>query len=535
MKGGDATVRALCDAGARHAFGLPGIHNLPIFDALARQGGLDLVSPRHEQGAAFMADGYSRATSSPGVCILAAGPGALNAASAVSTAYMDSQPVLVLAGGVRTTDVGKGVLHEFDQVSVFKAITKASSRVGTSDEIYSRVRGAYARCSDGRPRPVFLELPYDCLSGEAEAGRFRASKSKARTARLVPEGLLRLLNRSEKVVIVAGGGVVTSGAWGELRALSRALRIPVTTTTMGIGTVVDGDLLTLGRLLTPRAASCVEEADLVLAIGCRFSERSTGFGKLKVKNLVQVDLDLKEIGKIFPVRFGIHADARVFLSELGAKAEAAGIQRKSSWFQTTKSAPLQAKGSHSSGRYLDPAQVGREIVTTAGPKSILVTDTGYSFWHTMVHYKAEAPRRYLCSAGNAAMGFALPASMGAKIGQPEKDVVAVVGDGSMLMTGEELVTATERGMDLTVLIMDDGGYGSIRDYQRRLFEDRYFVVDLKNPDFVKLAEANSAKGMVAERLEDVGEFILDSRRRGGVNVIDVPISRTEQVIPGYLR
>lgn len=534
MNGGDAAVRALADSGVKHAFGIPGIHNLPIFDALAKDRAFELVSPRHEQAAAFMADGYARTSGLPGICLLAAGPGALNAATAVSTAYMDSQPLLVLAGGVKTTDVGKGVLHEFDQVSVFGPITKLSTRVTNSNNVYSRIKDAYHRCSEGRPRPVFIELPYDVLSSPSVADN-SAVVTEAVPTVTIPQELVRLLKQSEKVVVIAGGGVVTSGAWNELRSLSKSLRIPVATTTMGIGSVVDGSPLSLGRLLTPLASSCVEEADLVLALGCRFSERSTGFGKLKVKSLVQVDIDPQEIGKIYPVKLGICADANVFLSELSRAVAAAGLAPKSSWFRAPGGAPSVTTAGAPSQFPLAPAQAGMEIVSAAGPKTILVTDTGYSFWHTMIQYRADAPRRYLCSAGNAAMGFALPASIGAKVARPESDVVAVVGDGSMLMTGEELISAVELGINLTVVVMDDGGYGSIRDYQRRLYENRYFAVNLKNPDFVKLAEACSAKGFRAGRLADIRELIDDSRKSGGVNLIDVPITRTENVVPGFLR
>ncbi|MDE1858091.1 MAG: thiamine pyrophosphate-binding protein [Thaumarchaeota archaeon] len=533
MNGGDAAVQALADSGVKYAFGIPGIHNLPIFDALARHGGFELVPSRHEQGAAFMADGYSRASGLPGVCLLAAGPGALNAASAASTAYMDSQPLLILAGGVKSTDAGKGVLHEFDQVSVFRPITKSSTRVEDSHSIYSRVRGAFDLSLEGRPRPVFLEVPYDHLSAESTFERTHHPPAAAQ-APTPPDELVELMRRSEKVVIIAGGGVVTSGGWNELRALSAALRIPVTTTTMGIGTVVDGDPLSLGRLLTPKAAASVEEADLVLAVGCRFSERSTGFGKLKVKNLVQVDIDPGELGKIFPVRLGICADARAFLKGFLEKAAQAGVGQKQPWFHAPEGT-TGAKGAESARHPLDPAEVGSEITSAAGPNAILVTDTGYSFWHTMIQFRADSPRRYLCSAGNAAMGFALPASIGAKLARPESDVIAVVGDGSMMMTGEELIVAAELNIDLTVVIMDDGGYGSIRDYQRRLFASRYFAVDLKAPDFVKLAEAHSASGFRADRLADVGRLIQESRNRGGVSVIDVPITKTENVVPGFLR
>jgi acetolactate synthase-1/2/3 large subunit len=535
MNGGEAVVKALEELNVKHVFGIPGVHNLPIYDALYDSKQIMHILTRHEQGAAYMADGYARVSNNTGVCLFAAGPGAMNAITAVSGSYLDSQPILVLAGGINSKNWGKGAIHELDQISMFKKITKLSARPRTPNEIYQLVRKAYKLTLSNRPRPVFLELPFDYLLSEVEVKESKDFESKIVVNDKVIDEVISLILNSKRIVIIAGGGVISSNSWKELRELANTINAAVTTTIMGKGAFDETDPLSLGLLFTEQAICCVENADLVIAVGCRFSERSTGVWKLKVSNLIHVDIDKDELNRNYNANLAIQADAKEFLSKLLAKVNQvkAKLNVDKEWYKEfVKESKIISKEANYS--QLTAPQVINEILSVVSDNTILVVDTGYGFWHSILAYRAKEPRSYICSSANAAMGFALPAAIGAKIAEPSKDVVAIVGDGSMLMVGEELAVATELNMNLNVVIMNDKGYGSIRDYQRKSFGGRLIAVDYESPDFVSLAKAYHANGFIAEEKGEVKELLKESIEKGGVNVIDARISKEVGVIPSFL-
>jgi acetolactate synthase I/II/III large subunit len=533
MNGGQAAVKALEDQGVRYVFGIPGVHDLPVYDALYESKKIRHVLARHEQGAAYMADGYARAGGTTGVSIVAAGPGALNTLAAVSSAYLDSQPLLVISGGINSNNWGKGAIHEFDQLSMFTYVTKRSTRPTGPRAIYQTVSEAFALTNSDRPRPVFVELPFNLQAAESGAGRPKRAELHFRASERAVAEAAGLVSGSTKVAILAGGGVISADACREIRELASLLKAPVASTILGKGALDERDPLSAGWVLAGPGRSCVEDAGLVLALGCRFSERSTAAWSIKIGSLIHVDIDHQELNRNYKATLAVQGDVRDFTRRLVAKLGKRVSRTAASWYRRPKESP-PTDSPRSEGGALSPKQAIGEIVDVLPRDTVLVVDTGYAFWNSVTLFKASEPRRYLCSAGNAAMGYALPASIGAKLARPGENVVALVGDGSMMMVGEELAVATELGLDLTVVVLNDGGYGSIRDYQRTGYGKRYIAVDFENPDYVRFAEAHRAMGFVAEKRGESGEAVRRAISRGGVNLIEIKLNGQESMLPSFL-
>jgi acetolactate synthase-1/2/3 large subunit len=532
----EALVRLLEDLSVEYIFGIPGVHTLPIYDALRDSSKIRHVLARHEAGAAGMADGYARASGRPGVCLLAAGPGATNALTAISNAYLDSQPLVVLAGGIKTTTWGRGGIHEYDQLSIFRPITKLSARPNSPSEVLATVMRAYESSMSGRRRPVFVELPFDYLLAETTQIQIeRGEKHVAAPTREEVEEAFRLISRARKILIILGGGVVSSEAWREASTLAHLLHAPVCATIMGKGAFDEYDPQFVGLLFTEESISCASEADLVVALGCRFSERSTGAWRLRMKELIHVDIDPSELGRNYRPTLAVNADVKAFLEALLAllTSRISEIRTDWEWYKKYVRRREEAHSCVSSGA-LTASAVVSEVLRLAPEDAVFSVDTGYSFWHTVTRIRTREPRRYLCSAGNSAMGFALPAAIGAKLARPEKHVIAFVGDGSFLMSSQELATAVELNIDLTVVVLNDSGYGSIRDYQEQSFGGRLFACEYRSPDIQMIAEAYGAKSTTAKTREEVSEFVEEALRRGGVNVLDARITPAERVLPDFL-
>ncbi len=349
------------------------------------------------------------------------------------------------------------------------------------------------------------------------------------------ESALRLISKSRKILIILGGGVVSSEAWHEASRLAHLLHAPVCTTIMGKGAFDESDPLFVGQLFTEESISCASEADLVIALGCRFSERSTGAWRLKIKDLIHVDIDHAELGRNYNPTLAVNADVKAFLQALLdlLSSRLSEISSDREWYKKYFRRQ-EVDYSHVSGEVLSASAVVSEVLRLAPEDSIFSVDTGYSFWHTVTRVRARVPRRYLCSAGNSAMGFALPAAIGAKLARPEKRVIAFVGDGSFMMSSQELATAVELNIDLIVVVLNDSGYGSIRDYQEQSFAGRLFACKYRSPDIEMIAKAYGARSATAKTREEVKEFVEEAFKMGGVNVLDARITPAERVLPEFL-
>ena len=527
VSGAESLVRSLVAHGVDTVFGLPGVQIMPIFDALHGHPEVRVVNVRHEQAAAYMADGYARASGRPGVALVVPGPGALNAAGALGTAYSASSPVLLISGQIGTGDLGRrrGVLHEVDdQLEVFRPLTKWSHRVMEADGIPGAVRRAFQELCTGRPRPVELELPPDVLTAPAPEGDEGPDTyaPPAPTPEAVADAA-QLLSNARRVLIWAGGGAVRSHAGEELAAVAELLGAPVVTTPEGKGAIPEDHPLSLGACYSTfgPAQWLAPQADVVLAVGTRFTLPMTGPWSLRPPQaLVQIDIDPDEVGQSYPAQVGLVGDARLALGALRERLE--GAQRASSWTQEEfHAARLQAEQEvHELTSFQLPIvnalrqEMDRDAVLVSG-----VTNVAY--WANLA-YPVYEPDTYLTSSYFATLGFAFPTALGAKVARPERQVVALTGDGGFLYDVGELATAVQHGINIVVVVFNDNAFGASLNDQQTRYQGRVIGTQLHNPDFVKLAESFGAVGMRAQP-EEFGPGLRQALSAQRPVLLEVPI------------
>jgi acetolactate synthase-1/2/3 large subunit len=526
--GGEWVVAALAAEGVRHVFGIPGIHNLPIYDALLGQSAVAHVLARHEQGAGFMADGYARASGRPGVVVVTTGPGATNALTPLVEAYAGSQPVLLLMSDVPSGLVGKGVgaLHEVpNQIDCFRPVCRWAEALGAAEEIPGAVQGAFHLFRTGRPGPIALSIPTDFLGAPVSA-RLTAPGAGRRPPcdpGLLEEAAARLA-QARRPALVAGGGVIAADAGAELVALARRLDAPVVTTVMGRGAIAETDPLWLGVLPNARATkAALEAADVILAVGCRFAHRSTRGLLLQLgfrpdQTLIQVDLDPRVIGLMQAPALGIVGDARDALAGLLGTLPASGARAEWDW-----AALADARAARPARYTAEIDGLIRALREALPPEAIAVGDqTGLNYWMEWF-FPVLAPRTFLYPVGSATLGYAVPAALGAQIACPERPVVAVVGDGGFLFSVGELATAVKYRLPVVFVVLNDQDFGAIRYLQRRLY-GRTGEHALTGPDLPALARAF---GLAADRAADppaLARALEAALGRRGPALIEVPMA-----------
>jgi acetolactate synthase-1/2/3 large subunit len=493
--GGDWVVEALRAEGVRHVFGIPGVHNLPVYDALLRQSAITHVLARHEAGAAFMADGYARASGEPGVVIVTTGPGATNTLTPLAESYAASVPVVVIMSDIASSLVGRdlGALHEVpNQIDCFRPVTRWAEALTDGRDIATSVAGAFDLLRTGRPGPIALSIPNDLLFARTEGTRRRGGGRRPPCHVSDIEEAARLLRAAARPLVVAGGGVVAAGAEAELRAVARRLGAPVVTTVTGRGAVDERDPLWHSVLPDRRrTADVLRAADVVLAVGCKFGHRSVE--KLNValaaeQTLIHLDLDAAVIGRMFKAALGIVGDARDGLGRLvaalGDGAPATGWDR--AWLARV----------HASTGPRDTPEVARlvETLRAACPDDTIVVNdqTGLTYWMEW-RFAVLAPRTFLYPVGSAVLGYGVPAAIGAKIARPDRPVLCVAGDGGFLFSINELATAVKYRLPIVFLVVNDDRLGAIKWLQEQFF-GRWGEADLTNPDFPALARAFGARG-----------------------------------------
>ena len=502
---GDAVVEVLEAASVRTVFGIPGLHTLGFYDALAGAPSIRHILTRHEQGAAFAADGYARVTGGPGVCSTTTGPGTFNTLAAVAEAWSDSSPVVILAGQIDAAldGLGRGVLHETpDQGRSFEAITSFVGRPRTAEAIPAAVAEALCRSMTGRHRPAYVELPTDLLTQPCD-GPLPALELPGP---MVPDpdaviDAAHVLSAARRVVIVPGTGVHRARASAELRRLASRLDAPVITPITGAGAVPADDPLWAG-VLNPARDECrslLEAADAVLVVGCRLDDVQTARWTLPLRNLVQIDVDPAAIGRSYPVTAGVAGDARLalegLLAELGRRAGDGDPDWGAERARATRDASMN--GVSAASRSVHDAFLAARA---ALPRDAILTHDAarLNSWTGYV-WPVYEPDGSMFPWGSATLGFALGAANGAAVAAPGRRVVASCGDGGFLFTATELATAVAHELDVTVLIHDDGAFGSIADYQVRR-HGRAYATDLVNPDLLAFARSF---GVPAERVESV--------------------------------
>lgn len=525
MTGGQALARQLAAEGVDTVFGLPGVQIMAAFDALYDlRERIRLVHVRHEQATTYMAFGYAASTGKPGVAMVVPGPGALNATAGLGTAYACSQPVLLISGQIPSGALGKrqGQLHEVDdQLDVFRPITKWGRRVTKVAEIPEAVHEAFHQLKTGRPRPVELEVPPDTLLSQGEAEliepeEYPKPSPKAADIRRAAS----ILAAAHKPVIFAGGGVVTANAWRELVALAEFLQAPVITSRQGKGAIPSGHDLSLGTYYTQvsPASKVLPECDAILAVGTRLTV--DGMQLRPNQKLVHIDIDPDVIGKNYATEVGIEADAKAALVALLKRLR-----------QTSKPKPSRReeleghKRSFEDGlRRLAPEQTAMLDAVRAELRDgdILVSGmTNVGYWGNL-HYPARLPRTYVTSSYFGTLGYAFPTSLGAKVAAPDKRVVSLNGDGGFMFNAQELSTAAAYGINVVAVVFNNGAFGASRWDQAHRFGERYIGTELRNPDFMKLAQAFGVKGIRTEP-EGLGRALRRALAADAPVLIEVPL------------
>ncbi len=544
--GARVLVECLKEEGVEHIFGYPGGAVLPIYDEIYDEVSIEHILVRHEQGAAHAADGYARVKGKPGVCMATSGPGATNLVTGIATAYMDSSPVIAITGQVPTTMIGKDAFQEVDAVGVFMPITKHNYQIGKPEEIPEVVKEAFKIAITGRPGPVHIDVPKDVQ--EAEADIEIPKTVEVEGLNVVKRGhpvqvkrAAELLAEAERPVILAGGGCVISNATRELIELAELLGAPVATTLMGKGAFPEDHPLALGMAGmhgTKAANYALTECDVLLAVGCRFSDRTTGdpSGFAPGVKIIHIDIDPAEIGKNIPVDVPIVGDAKLVLRDLIKELKRRKyLRERKRWGKRIEElkAEVEMPPEHTeSDQRISPRELVRALHEALRDRDyILTTDVGQNQMWMARYFPVEEPRRFISSGGLGTMGFGLPAALGAKVAAPEKTVVAVVGDGGFLMTAQELATAVDNDIEVKVFVMDNRLLGMVAQWQRLFYDERLSESKLdEKTDIVKLTESYGATGITVEEPSELESAVEEAFETPGTVVVDVFVD-SKEIIP----
>ena len=495
MTGAQALIAQLRAEQVDHIFALPGVQIMNALDAVyEHRNAINLVHPRHEQATTYMADGYAKVTGKVGVAMVVPGPGALNAASGLGTAYASSSPVLMISGQINSASQGKrlGDLHEIDeQLDVFAPITKWNHRVASVEEVPEAVHEAFRQLTSGRPRPVELEVSPDIL---AASGDITLHDAETYTAPALDEDAIAraaaLLSQAERPVIIAGGG--TLDASSELIALAEWLQAPVIMTQQSKGVIPDDHPLSLGvNYVIGPLKELLETSDAVFAVGTRLHIREYEPGD--IPPLIHMDIDASEIGKTFKTEVGIEADAGEGMARLLVRLADGGPAPAS----CGDAISARRQAFRDGIRAITPDQSGMIDALRAelDDDAILVSGiTNIGYWSNVL-YPAMQPRGFVTSNYFGTLGYAFPTALGAKIAHPDRQVVALCGDGGFMFSPQEFSTAMRYGINVVAIVFNNNAFGASRWDQIHRFDERFIATDLHNPDFVKLAEAFGAVGM----------------------------------------
>ncbi len=536
ITGAKALIKTLESLGVDVIFGYPGGANLPIYKAL-RGSSIRHILAHHEQGAAHMADGYARVTGKVGVCLATSGPGATNLVTGIATAYMDSSPIVAITGQVPTTMIGNDAFQEVDTTGITIPVTKHNYLVQEAAEIVPVVREAFFLASTGRKGPVLIDIPKDVQNGEISVGNEKKFSLEGYNPTIAGHpGQIKkaaaLLNRAEKPLIIAGGGIFHSDAFEELADFVKASDIPLVHTLMGKSAFSNDDPLNFGMFGyhgKVAANTAVTEADCILAVGTRFGDRSTWSLSTFAPHakLIHVDIDPAEISKNVEAYLPIVGDAKNILPKLTASIKKKNVR---TWVehlrQIADSHPLRASGSDLSV----PGILG--IVDAVIPEHVLVTDVGRHQMFAALYSSVPAGRTFVTSGGLGTMGFGLPAAVGAKAGVPDKAVVLIAGDGSFTMTNQEIATAVSADLPVIALVMNDASLGMIKQLQDE-FYDKSFDASLFDT-FIRYDMLSQSLGGMGYRVETADELkaaLGKALQNKKITVIDCIIKDDAHVYP----
>ncbi|HEY5669792.1 MAG TPA: biosynthetic-type acetolactate synthase large subunit [Anaerolineales bacterium] len=540
--GAQIVWETLVREGVDLVFGYPGGANLPIYDAM-----LDYpvrhVLARHEQGAAHMADGYARASGKVGVAMATSGPGATNLVTGIATAIMDSSPMVCITGQVVSRFIGYDAFQETDVTGITLPITKHNYLVTDVQEIGEVLREAFYIARTGRPGPVLVDIAKDAQQASIEWEyddspiRLPGYRPDLRPVTEDIQKALELIYNAKRPVILAGHGVLLSGAMAELREFAERAQTPVAMTLLGLSGMPSDHPLNLGMMGMHGEAwvnHAIQESDLLLAFGMRFDDRVTGNLKTYAPNAkkIHIEIDPSEINKNVTVDVGLIGDLRETLSWILEHLEPCDKSEWLTYIDDMKgdSAVRDIQNLPDSG-VLYAAHVINDLWRYTDGKALITTDVGQHQMWTAQYYKFNTPGNLITSGGLGTMGFGLPSAIGAKFAKPDAQVWTVVGDGGFQMTQAELATAAQEGVKVNVAIINNGYLGMVRQWQEFFYERRYAATPMRNPDFVKIAEAHGLTGLRVTQRSEVEAAIRSAQEIEGTVVIDFKVEQEDSVYP----
>ncbi len=515
IRGSEALIRSLIDSDVDILFGYPGGQVIPIYDALYDYTDrINHILTRHEQGAIHAAQGYARATGRTGVCVSTSGPGATNLITGIADAMIDSTPLVCITGQVPRTMLGTDAFQEADIISMSMPVTKWNYQVTRAEEIPGAIAKAFYIASTGRPGPVLVDITKDAQIAfceyhfeKLESIRSYIPAPELDIAKI--EEASEMINKSQKPFILVGQGVTISGATAQMDEFSKRGNLPMGTTLMGISAISNDNERLIGNLGMHgnlAANMMTQHSDLIIAVGMRFSDRVTGNIEKYAPNakIIHIDIDFAELGKNLRVDLPILADAKEALEELSKRVE---YKERKEWFDFVKDYMGREKCEVvdilDKGKGLTSGETILKIAEMVDGKAVVVTDVGQNQMFAARYSRFKNPRSFITSGGLGTMGFGLPAAMGAKIGEPDKCVIAVLGDGGLQMTMQELGTIMQNKIGVKIVVLNNSYLGMVRQWQELFFNRRYSFTELENPSFTQLA---GAYGIAARRVENRAEL-----------------------------
>jgi len=544
MTGAKALMTAMEKEGVKQVFGLPGGANLPMYDEFNR---CDIrhILARHEQSAAHMADGFGRVSRKPGVCFATSGPGATNILTGIATAQADSAPMIAVTGQVAVNMIGKDAFQESDIIGMANPVVKYAFQPRTAGEIPEVVKKGFFIAESGRPGPVLIDIPKDVQTNEEPMEFLDEFKIQGYHPWADPdivnvERAIDMLLHAEKPIILAGGGTIISSAFAELQSVAETLMLPVVTTFKGKGAFPETHPLSLGPIGMhghAEANKMMAEADCVLAIGTRFSDRSVGTFEAFEKRLkiIHMDVDPAEIGKNQNAQIAVVGDVKVNLRVMVKILLQKAIKKndESPWIKHVK----ETRAYWKENLKIHPGEMGaakilRKLRELLPKESIVTTEVGQHQMWASLFYDVIQPGTFFSSTGLGTMGWGFPAAIGAKVAKPDVPVVDIAGDGSFSMTENSLATAVLEDIPVIVFILNNSTLGMVAQWQRTFYDRRMTGVEQHScPDYVKLAESYGAQGIRAQSMDELDKAIKNALSSDVATVIDIPIDPEEDVLP----
>jgi acetolactate synthase-1/2/3 large subunit len=536
----------LLQEGVEVVFGYPGGSNMPIYDAMLNYP-VHHVLVRHEQGAAHMADGYARASGKVGVAMATSGPGATNLVTGISTAMMDSSPIVCITGQVHAHLIGGDAFQEVDVTGITLPITKHNYLITSADEIAEAVHEAFYIARSGRPGPVLIDI---CKNAQLEQIDVESTEEFSPQKMVLPgfkppqhapqadlQRAAELIAQAERPVILAGHGVLISDAVEELAIYAKKTNTPVAKTLLGLSSFPSSHPLSLGMMGMHGEAYCnnaIQQADLLLAFGMRFDDRVTGNLRAYAPRArkIHIEIDASEIHKNVTVDIALAGDLKTVLADLlplvGEQEHLNWMCQIDEWRDESRLRDIQAW--EEDGKLHVP-HVVRLICQSTHGQAILTTDVGQNQMWSAQYFHVDQPRQFITSGGSGTMGFGLPSAIGAWFAHPQREVWTIVGDGGFQMTQSELSTAIQEGANVKIAIMNNNFLGMVRQWQEFFFERRYSAVELHNPDFVKLAEAHGIPARCVSEPGEVQQAIDFARQTPGPVLLEFKVEKEEGVYP----